>query len=329
MPKPARVLLAEADSISTQLLSFSLEREGFEVVKARGGLDALRLAREQQVDIVVSEVLLENIDGLELCRRLRSGWNTQRIPILLVTSLGSSEERIAGLTAGADDYLVKPYDVRELMIRLNHLVDTYSNCYQVNPLTKLPGSQVIQAYVDKTCQGSNPWALLQIDINHFGAYNKIFGYDEGDTVLKSVADLLRLAVLRDDREPVFLGHEGRDDFTVIVRPERVDEVCNGILSRFEKQSANFYPAEHREASHQIWIDRQGNARVEQPIGLSIGVVTDRLCDSLSYLELKEAAESVLNRAKMERQSGVFTNRRHLVGKLAQMRRGNQSSQRPA
>jgi diguanylate cyclase (GGDEF)-like protein len=215
------------------------------------------------------------------------------------------------------------------MIRLNHLVDTYSNCYQVNALTRLPGSQVIQAYIDKTCQSNSSWALLQIDINHFGAYNKIFGYDEGDTVLKSVADLLRLIILRDDPEPVFLGHEGRDDFTAIIRPERVNEVCNEILSRFEKQSANFYPAEHREASHQIWIDRQGNARVEQPIGLSIGVVTDGLCDSLSYLELKEAAESVLNRAKMERQSGVFTNRRHLVGKLAQMRRGNQSSQRPA
>jgi CheY-like chemotaxis protein len=329
MSKPTRVLLAEADSISTQLLSFTLEREGFEVLKARGGLDALRLAQEQQVDLVLSEVLLDDMDGLELCRRLRAGWNTQRIPIVLVTSLGSSDERISGLMAGADDYLIKPYDVRELTIRLNHLLNTYSNCYQLHPLTKLPGGQLIEAYVDNACKGTKPWALLHIDIKQFGSYNRIYGFDAGDILLKHTASLLRQVILGevgersdsrsdgggDDEEPLFLGHEGRDDFIAVVGAGRVSALCDEIVARFDEQAPGFYPASQRESSYQVLIDRKGNTHLVPPVALSIGVVTGALCDHLSYLELREAASSVLQRARMEEHSAAFTNRRHLVGRI--------------
>src|SRR5882762_3815484 len=95
-----RVLLAEADNISTQLLSFSLQREGFEVIEARGGLDILRLARGSRIDLILSEVLLPDMDGRDVCHQLRTDWNTQRLPIVLVTSLGGAEDRLQGLMAG-------------------------------------------------------------------------------------------------------------------------------------------------------------------------------------------------------------------------------------
>src|SRR6476661_3693554 len=94
MTKPTRVLLAEADTISAQLLSFSLKRENFEVVHVRSGNDALHMARERHFDLVLAEVQLPNVDGLELCRQLRTGWNTRNLPIVLITTLGSTEERI-------------------------------------------------------------------------------------------------------------------------------------------------------------------------------------------------------------------------------------------
>lgn len=319
MSRPTRVLLAEADSISTQLLSFTLEREGFEVLKARGGLDALKLAREQEVDLVLSEVLLADMDGLELCRRLRADWNTQRIPIVLITSLGSSEERIAGLMAGADDYLVKPYDVRELMIRLNHLLGTYSNCYQLDSLTKLPGSQLIEAFVEKTCRDTESWALLHIDIKNFDAYNKIYGFDAGDALLRNTADLLRQVILggSDKNEPAFLGHDGKDDFIAVVGSGSIPQVTDALVARFEEQRLSFYPVDHRESPYQVLIDRKGETHRAQPVALAIGIVTGELCKHLSYLELREAAASVLRRAKMEERSAAFVNRRHLVGRSTQ------------
>jgi len=209
MPQTERVLLVEADNISNQLLSFSLQREGFHVTEALSGPDGLRLAKEQPVDIILSEVLLPEMDGYEMCRQLRANWNTRRIPIVLVTSLGGTENRIQGLLAGADDYLMKPYDVRELMIRLRRLISTYTNCAQVNPFTRLPGSQLITAYFEETCTGTDkrPWALLRADISRLRAFNQIYGYEAGDRVIQAVGSLLREIVHTNSPEG-FLGHEG-------------------------------------------------------------------------------------------------------------------------
>jgi diguanylate cyclase (GGDEF)-like protein len=310
-----RVLLVEADSISTQLLSFSLRREGFEVVLARDGEDALRLAREQQVDVVLAEVLLPDMDGRDLCRQLRADWNTQRLPIVLATSLGGAENRMQGLLAGADDYIIKPYDVRELMVRLHRLVSTYTNCSDLHPLTKLPGSRVIAGYVEKVCvEESGQWALLQVDINHFTSYNRIYGFSAGDDVLRMTALLLR-EVVHSSAEPSFVGHDGRDDFIAVVPAQRADEVCRALIERFDVEVLQHYPAEHRESGYQVLIDRRGNSQLVPRLSLSIGVVTYDLCDNLSYLEIREAAESVLNRARCEETSFTYVNRRHLAGRL--------------
>src|SRR5436853_67763 len=169
MAQSDRVLLVEADSISNQLLSFSLQREGFEVLQAQSGPDALRMARQHRADVILSEVLLPDMDGYKMCCQLRADWNTQRIPIVLVTSLGGAENRLRGLVAGADDFMMKPYDVRELVVRLRRLISTYSQGSQLDPLSKLPGAQVIRSYVEESCvQGrGRDWAFLQIDLKRF------------------------------------------------------------------------------------------------------------------------------------------------------------------
>src|SRR4051794_2289248 len=279
MPQTERVLLVEADNISNQLLSFSLQREGFYVTEALTGPDGLRLAKEQPVDIILSEVLLPDMDGYEMCRQLRANWNTRRIPIVLVTSLGGTENRIQGLLAGADDYLMKPYDVRELMIRLRRLISTYTNCAQVNPITRLPGSQLIGAYFQETCAGSDkqPWALVRFDINRLRAFNQIYGYEAGDGVIEAVGGLLREVVHKNSSDG-FLGHEGADDFVALVRPETAEAVCKEAIRRFDAEVSDYYPAEHRDNTYHVLIDRAGRTEMVPRLSLSIGVVTSDLCE---------------------------------------------------
>src|SRR5215212_2857257 len=114
MAQAPTVLLAEIDNTATQLQSFILERAGFQVITARGGTDLLRLARQRRVDLILSEVLLPDGDGIEICRLLRADWNTRFIPFVLLTSLADAEYRVRGLLAGADDYIAKPFDLSEL-----------------------------------------------------------------------------------------------------------------------------------------------------------------------------------------------------------------------
>jgi len=115
----SRILVVEDDGRLAATLERVLEAEGHEVELAQDGLEALRRAREHPPDLVVLDVMLPGLDGIAVCRRLRA---TARFPILLLTALGGTEERVKGLDSGADDYLVKPFAYQELLARVRALL---------------------------------------------------------------------------------------------------------------------------------------------------------------------------------------------------------------
>jgi len=114
-----RILVVEDDGRLAATLKRVLEAEGHEVELAADGLGGLRLARERPPDLVVLDVMLPGLDGIGVCRRLRA---TAHFPILLLTALGGTEERVRGLDSGADDYLVKPFAYQELLARVRALL---------------------------------------------------------------------------------------------------------------------------------------------------------------------------------------------------------------
>jgi two-component system response regulator MprA len=114
-----RILVVEDDGRLASTLQRVLEAEGHEVELAADGLEGIRLARERPPDLVVLDVMLPGLDGIGVCRRLRA---TAHFPILLLTALGGTEERVRGLDSGADDYLVKPFAYQELLARVRALL---------------------------------------------------------------------------------------------------------------------------------------------------------------------------------------------------------------
>jgi DNA-binding response OmpR family regulator len=119
MPNPSTILLVDdEDSIQT-LLTYPLERDGYRVVQARDGEEALRRFAEEQVDLVVLDVMLPKLDGLEVCKRLR-GEST--VPIIMLTARGDELDKVLGLELGADDYITKPFSIREFRSRIRALL---------------------------------------------------------------------------------------------------------------------------------------------------------------------------------------------------------------
>ena len=115
MTGEATIMLVDDEESIQKLLTYPLEREGYTVVQARDGEEALRRFAEQPVDLVVLDVMLPRLDGLEVCRRLRTG---SAVPIIMLTARDDEVDKVLGLELGADDYITKPFSIREFRSRI-------------------------------------------------------------------------------------------------------------------------------------------------------------------------------------------------------------------
>jgi len=112
------VLVAEDEGALVTLLRYNLEREGYRVVEAVDGEEAMLVAEEEKPDLVLLDWMLPQLSGIEVCRRLRSRQETRNVPIIMLTARGEETDRIRGLDTGADDYMTKPFSMTELLARL-------------------------------------------------------------------------------------------------------------------------------------------------------------------------------------------------------------------
>ena len=115
----ANMLLVEDDAALAELLIWHFKKENFDVVHTADGEEALILAQERVPDIVLLDWMVENLSGIEVCRRLRRASATANVPIIMLTARGEEEDRVRGLETGADDYVTKPFSPRELVARVN------------------------------------------------------------------------------------------------------------------------------------------------------------------------------------------------------------------
>jgi two-component system response regulator MprA len=156
------ILVVEDDSRLAATLERVLAAEGHEVSVSSDGMDAVRRARERQPDLVILDVMLPGLDGFGVCRRMRA---TAQFPILMLTALGETEERVRGLDSGADDYLVKPFAYQELLARVRALLrrSVPSDQLRFADLVLEPGSR-------EAWRGARPLAFTQTEfalLEHF------------------------------------------------------------------------------------------------------------------------------------------------------------------
>src|SRR5215470_18472766 len=120
MAKP-RILIIEDERGLTEVLSYNLQREGYEVLVAHDGQEGLRKAQMQLPDLVLLDLMLPTMDGLDVCRELRAGERTRNVPILMLTAKAEETDQVVGFSMGADDYVTKPFSIKVLIQRIRAL----------------------------------------------------------------------------------------------------------------------------------------------------------------------------------------------------------------
>jgi two-component system response regulator MprA len=195
-----KILIIEDDEAIIKVLHRVLSYEGYEIFKALNGQQGLNSARENRPDLVILDIMLPGMDGLEVCRRLRLGGS---IPILMLTAKDTIQDRVTGLDAGADDYLVKPFEVEELLARLRALLRrTKSERQPVLTFADLTlDTNTRQAYrkereINLT---ATEYDLIELFLHHPRQvltreviFDRVWGYDfGGESTVRGVGYVLR------------------------------------------------------------------------------------------------------------------------------------------
>ena len=118
----ATVLIVEDEQDIRELLAYNLEKEGYATLQAADGKEGLDMARARKPDLILLDLMLPKLDGLAVCRELERDAATVRIPIIMLTARGEDVDRILGFELGADDYVVKPFNIRELLLRIRAIL---------------------------------------------------------------------------------------------------------------------------------------------------------------------------------------------------------------
>ena len=217
-----RVLLVDDDPELLRVAEMQLTMQGFDVVKAADGRSALEAARKEAPDVILLDMMLPDMDGGEVLRALHADPATEDIPVIFLSALSATEDRVRGLKGGAVDWITKPHEPRELVARIGAAARTKAKTAEIrahphgDPVTRLPArpafEERLETEVARSGRNGVPFAVLLLDIDQMEAINERVGALAGDQLLRRVADVMKQTLRRSDD----LFRYGDDEFVVVL-----------------------------------------------------------------------------------------------------------------
>jgi PleD family two-component response regulator len=295
--KTESIVIVEDEPDIAKLMSTRLSAEGFRCVEVGRGDEALDVALEERPELVILDLMLPGLDGIEVCRLLRKDPRTAGVGIIMVTARSLARDRIAGLEAGADDYIDKPFHLEELIARVQTSFRRGRQLRATSPLTGLPGNFEIEARIDAKLATGEPFALLHADIDCFKSYNDHYGFLRGDRAIILTAGIIQSVVAEVGSSESFVGHIGGDDFAVLCPPEFAERIAERIIERFDDSVPGLYEPEDRAAGFIERVDRAGVLRRDSLISLSVGIASTEVRTFASSAEVAAVAVEMKGFAK--------------------------------
>jgi two-component system chemotaxis response regulator CheY len=244
------VLVVDDSPVYRKLVEQVLAAEAYSLLFAGDGAQAMKLYEERSPCLVITDWMLPDFSGFELCQRIRSDGTRPYTYIIVMTSNTEKCNVVKGLQAGADDYLTKPFDSGEMLARIGvgrRIIDLnrelaaksqrLEEAARTDPLTGLPNRRAIEEWASKQLRGATrhgfPLWVAVGDIDSFKTINDSFGHDAGDIVLKTFADLLR----KNTRASDICGRLGGDEFLLVLTHVERSHV-QATVNRFREQFAS-------------------------------------------------------------------------------------------
>jgi len=304
-----KILIVDDDADIREILKLTLSEENYQTLEAKNGEEALAIIQTKPLDLVILDYKMPKMDGRTLCNIIKKDLLLQYLPVIMVTGKGEVSDKIDGIDSGADDYIVKPFEPKELMARIRMVLRRTRRDLEANPLTRLPGNVSILNELSTRIEKNKPYAVCYADLDKFKAYNDKYGFEHGDNVIRETARIILAAVKGLGHPEDFVGHIGGDDFVFVTTPDAVDKICDKIIHDFDRFSPTFYNQEDRKKGFIVGYDRQGTLQQIPLLSVSIGVVTNLTRTITHVAEISELGAELKKAAKSMEKSNYVKDKR--------------------
>lgn len=293
----SEILFADDDEALRRMLADALAAGGHTVRLASNGKEALAEVRQRPPDLILLDYRMGTPNGIEVCRTIKTDPRLQHLPVLILTGQNRLDDRLEGFDAGADDYLAKPVDPRELRARVAALLRLTRQVLDRNPTTNLPGGTAVEMELERLRALGRPFSICYLDLDHFKPFADRFGFATSNAVIRAVGEVVSAI---SNRPEVFGGHIGGDDFVLIAHPAEVRRLAEHARADFAQRLQTLLPADVVEQGSYTGKDRSGTTREFPLTGLTAAVVHVDPAQSASLAALGETVAAVKTQAKSAR-----------------------------
>ncbi len=243
-----KIVVAEDDDAIAHMVNMALGDAGYLCLRARDGQEALNLVRTHTPDLLVLDVMMPRMDGIEVTKRLRDDVLLSKTPIMMLTALSEVDQKIKGFDAGADDYVTKPFDLRELSARVRALIRSARRERERSPSTDLPGSSAIENRIDELLsQGGGGASVLHVDVAGFDTYADNVGFAEAQDLVRRLGEQVLIRVREGGGTHGFVGHLGGVDFIAVADTDLSEALAANLVSEFDSRRSDWFSGESGDA----------------------------------------------------------------------------------
>lgn len=274
--------------------------------------EELELALRNIPALIIVDEDNTDVNVIDICNTIRNDDDNNITPLAIVSSNIDKAHRIEILKTSVQYYIKKPIDEEYLFYTVKNIIELLYTNRKVSPLTGLPGNVQIQAEMKKRLLKQETFAILYVDLDNFKAYNDVYGFSNGDEIIKFTAKVISQYVHNVEDSSNFVGHIGGDDFVAIVDKTDYDKICQEIIIEFDTGVEAFYSKEDMERGYVEIENRKGILEQFPMTTISIAVVEVDPNVFHSTLEIGEVGAQVKHRAKSIMGSAYVINRRKTI-----------------
>ncbi len=270
-----------------------LKGAGYKCILIPESRKAFPVIKDRKPDMAILDVMMPKVSGYDLCRQIRRDPLIFMTPILMLSALGSEPEVAHALQQGADDYLVKPFDVGTLFAKVKSLMEKQARIMKINPTSGFHGVEYMKRIITNRLFREELVAVCYVSLMNFAPYVKSYGNAKRDEAVTMMADILKNVTQDSGVYECAIAHLGGPDFMILLSVKDFERYCSEVVVRFQQQRTALYSAEdlQRATSH------------NSILSVAVGVVTTEHINFQDSAHVVRVAGEVNRRAQTQRTNG--------------------------